>query len=70
MTDHELDPQIQIEDLKKEVKKLRDKLGNFALALALLNEARQEMTSKNKVWVETRWKPGLDLLRIGKMTID
>lgn len=51
-----------IKDLQREIKQLKHKAANEALALALLQEA--DFSNQNQEWLATRLAPALELLGI------
>ncbi len=58
----------RIKELERDMKKLRNKLADYALALSLLQEAAEQIIDSGAVvdesWWNTRWQPGLRLLRL------
>lgn len=59
----EIPLETQLEDARKEIKKLRNVRAENALALALLQEVEEYIQNADPVWLATRWVPGLKELR-------
>lgn len=63
----------EVKDLNKKLKKLEHRFDNLVLAECLCNEVLDNVLTMNipelNNWIETRLKPGLELIKEGDSTV-